>query len=690
MPLKEMWNKNDMGKPLYEGKRNAVETVARKARARRSASVMRDDTMRVGRSREILNPSHSKPDRRIVGRLRRRVGDFAFLFAIVFLAARGETVALTEDFESPNAFSRWHSDGGFSVVEGTGVAGSHGLVWEQSRFRPMKMVTPPVVEGNVVRPVPRAVPERLSKGVVLEPGRVYSFSVKINGAITNNCAYVFLAWYDCDGKRIGRADGRPTIYKDAGRKGWETVSAATPRLPSDVVRGEIMVELYRTTLGRMAFDDFTITCDEPCHVERMFSSAYRDTADADLVRFVVPYIVSPEKFPKDGLSGEFTFSGVDGKTFSVPADVFADDHFEVSLDVSRLAPGKHPVKAKLLFKGKELGVASLDFTRGRVERAVSFDKQQRMIVDGKPFFALGVYVHPADKEVPYLDRLKNSPFNCVIECAADKRMLDKFHAAGLKVIPRSPRNHAWAGSTAKSLRSHPALLAWYVIDEAPADRADDRRGLYKVLNDADPDHPTFAVLALPRTADAFMGAFDIISSDPYPIGVGRGQISIASEYPRICREKTWGLRPLWQVPQSFAWDWCLSHKDPEGNRYPTYEELRSMAWQAIAGGANGLLWYSAHHIFKCSSPEELETNWGNLVRVAEEIKSYADVIQSEDVSTTSSNPSIVVRAFRKDGATWVLAANSVRTEASGVVEVSGLRRDKVSLPPLGIEFHKHD
>jgi len=43
MPLKETWNKNDMAKPTHKGKRNAVETVARKARARRSVSVMKPE-----------------------------------------------------------------------------------------------------------------------------------------------------------------------------------------------------------------------------------------------------------------------------------------------------------------------------------------------------------------------------------------------------------------------------------------------------------------------------------------------------------------------------------------------------------------------------------------------------------------------------------------------------------------------
>ena len=43
MPLKATWNKNDMAKFIHKGKRNAVETVARKVRVRRSASVMKPE-----------------------------------------------------------------------------------------------------------------------------------------------------------------------------------------------------------------------------------------------------------------------------------------------------------------------------------------------------------------------------------------------------------------------------------------------------------------------------------------------------------------------------------------------------------------------------------------------------------------------------------------------------------------------
>ena len=600
-----------------------------------------------------------------------------------------ETVVLKDDFETADAVAKWTLCKGVSLVDGAGVDGSRGLVWEQNEFREMQMVTQTVVtvDGNAVRPMPTAVPERFVREVSVEPGRVYSISAKVRGAITNNCLYLFFAWYDKDGRFIGRAEGQPTIYRQVGCKGWEVVRTKTQRLPSDAASAKLFVELYRTTLGRMAFDDFTVTCDEARHLERVFSSAYRNTQESGPVRFVAPYVASPERFPRARLSGEFSFVGADGD-FTLKTDTVTDDRFEVTVDCARLKEGMSSVTARLFFDGKELASAAMDFTRAKVSRKVTFDAAQRLIVDGKPFLPLGVFVHPRDKEVAYLDRLRNSPFNCVIECTPEKAIMDKFHAAGLMTLPKMTWNLKYAAGMARELRDHPSLLAWYVIDEVAPDRADEKRELQKIVAENDPDHPTFAVLDRPRNADAMMGAFDIVSCDPYPVGRNRGELSKASEFPTLCRRKTYGLCPLWQVPQSFAWDWCHKYGHPDEDRYPTYEELRSMAWQAIAAGANGLLWYSAHHIFKCSPAERLEENWGNLVKVADEIKSHGDVILSEGTTATSSSPSVVVRAFEKDGAVWLLAANAERVESTAVVDVPGVRRGKVTLPALGVQLKK--
>ena len=609
-----------------------------------------------------------------------------------FLAAHAENEIVWRDtFDDAQAASRWNCDRGFAVEAGAGENGGGALVWEEKKFRPMTRRTAEVAEGNAVRPSAPVGSTQCWRRFPVDPGHKYIFSVKVKGAITNNCGYVFFRWFDKDGKMLGRSEGRPTIYKQVGRKGWETVKAGSQRLPSDAVTGEVYIEVYRTTLGRMCFEDFTMMRDERRSVERIHTSAYRDEAHKGTIKFVLPYSASRVRYPMNALSAEFTFSGPGGK-FTLPADTVAADRAEVSLDVSRLAIGAHPVTAKLRHKGEILGECETVFTRSteQAKRRVYFDEFGRTIVDGKPFFPLGVYVHPRDKEVPYLERLKDGPFNCIIECSPTKAMLDKFHAAGLMAIPRSHWKPEDIRGVYGALKNHPALLAWYIIDETPVDYAEEQIALQKIRRETDPDHPTVAVLDYPRNVDAFMGSFDVVASDPYPVGYKRPKIGIAADYPVICRERTYGIRPIWQVPQSFAWDWCHKHGHPAEDRYPTYEELRSMAWQAVAGGANGLLWYSAHHIFKCSPPEDLEKNWGALVKVAKEINAHVDILLSPEIppAVKSVPENIAVRVLKKDGKVWVLAVNKTFEKVSGTVTVEGFEPFGIELPALGVKTRR--
>ena len=612
-------------------------------------------------------------------------------FAAVLTAHAENEIVWRDTFDDAQAASRWNRDRGFAVEAGAGENGGGALVWEEKTFRPMTRRTAEVAEGNAVRPSAPVGSTQCWRRFPVDPGHKYIFSVKVKGAITNNCGYVFFRWFDKDGKMLGRSEGRPTIYKQVGRKGWETVKAGSQRLPSDAVTGEVYIEVYRTTLGRMCFEDFTMMRDERRSVERIHTSAYRDEAHKGTVKFVLPYSASRTRYPMNALSAEFTFAGPGG-TFTLPADTVAADRAEVSLDVSRLALGAHPVTAKLRHKGEMLGECESVFTRSaeQMKRRVYFDELGRTIVDGKPFFPLGVYVHPRDKEVPYLERLKDGPFNCIIECSPTKAMLDKFHAAGLMAIPRSHWKPEDIRGVYGALKNHPALLAWYIIDETPVDYAEEQIALQKIRRETDPDHPTVAVLDYPRNVDAFMGSFDVVASDPYPVGYKRPKIGIAADYPVICRERTYGIRPIWQVPQSFAWDWCHKHGHPAEDRYPTYEELRSMAWQAVAGGANGLLWYSAHHIFKCSPPEDLEKNWGALVKVAKEINAHVDILLSPEIppAVKSVPENIAVRVLKKDGKVWVLAVNKTFEKVSGTVTVEGFEPFGIELPALGVKTRR--
>ena len=624
------------------------------------------------------------------------------LLSLVLHVAAEDVVVWRDTFDSQSSISNWYCESGFSVREGEGVDGTGALVWEESAIRPKPpQGTEPIVqeEDNIVRKLPQDGRKICSRRIPAEPGCRYTVSLKLKGAITNNCGYVFFDWYGRDGRRRGHFVAKPTIWKDVGTNGWQTISISSQRMPSDAVAADVYLEFYRTTLGRMAFDDLTVTRDKKRFVEWMFSSAYRDEQSRGNVRFVVPYVLAKGLDAKD-VTARFTFVGETGP-FSIPADRFSSDSFEAAVDAERLAFDVNEVKAELLHHGKILDSCAMTFARPEkpIARKVRIDDRGMTYVDGRPFFPIGVYVHPKDKKLKYLDRLKGGPFNCVIECAPQASILNRLHKAGLMAIPKSPRSADAVRSKYAAVKDHPAILAWYVIDEAQPDRALLEVPLQKLRRELDPDHPTIAVLNQAENAAPLMGCFDIIARDPYPLSVNchyppggcdRKDLLDVAFWPKLMKENCYGLPPVWQVPQAFSWGWLRNWGKPELDRYPTYDELRSMSWQSIAGGANGILWYAASMIFSRMEkyPEEGETCWRELVKVAEEINAKMQWLISEarapDVADCPD--AMAVRTFMKDGKVAVLMANRTSKPVAGDVRLADGTVLSVNLPSYGVEW----
>lgn len=579
------------------------------------------------------------------------------------------------------------------------------MVWEEStpRPKPPKVVEPIVQEeDNIVRKMPQDGRTVCRRRIPVEPGCRYFASVKLKGAVTNNCGYLFIDWYGKGGRRMNCIHANQEIWKHVGTNGWYTLSTATERLPEDAVAAEVYIEFYRTTLGKMAFDEFTVTRDRQRHTEMMFSSAYRDEQAEGEVRFVVPLIRGRDMDSKRG-AGRFVFNGADGKAFSLPAKT-GDGCFEVSLDVARLAVGKSEVRAEFLYDGAVRDSCSMKFDRPQrlSSRRVRMDANGMTRVDGRPFFPLGVYVSPRDRQLAWLDRMKGGPFNCVIECAAKGDVLDSICAAGMMAIPKSPHSAAGVRNTYAAIGKHPALLAWYVIDEAQPDRAAVEIPLQKLRREMDPDHPTLAVLSKAENTGPLMGCYDIVARDPYPLSVNRGypvdfdnqDILDVSFWPGLMRRNGYGIPPVWQVPQAFAWHWFRSWGDPNVDRFPTYGELRSMSWQSIAGGANGVLWYAASAILgrMDKDREEGERCWKILVDVAEEIAAKMPWLISEERPPAVSEcpKTIAARAFKKDGCTAVLLANRTSKQTSGCVCLADGAILNVTLDPYGVKWMSED
>jgi hypothetical protein len=274
------------------------------------------------------------------------------------------------------------------------------------------------------------------------------------------------------------------------------------------------------------------------------------------------------------------------------------------------------------------------------------------------------------------------PFNTIASyLPLDAVEMDYFHTNGIKVIysvkdmhpgmrvrtPSTVTDEATASAYVQGIvhafRSHPALLAWYVNDESTIERFDALRTRQELLERLDPDHPTWTVLYQYDMMRAMAPTFDVLGVDIYPVTTE--PLSSVTVGARKTSAAMLGLRPMWHVPQSF--DWGLFKYDKPGAppyRMPTIDEMRSMAWQFIAAGANGLIFYGFSTIQvpkrKDGTPFSFDRAWADTCAVAEEVRQYIPVLLSaEDAPSVTGAPEPWgVRVWRKDGQVWLLAVNA--------------------------------
>ena len=115
-------------------------------------------------------------------------------------------------------------------------------------------------------------------------------------------------------------------------------------------------------------------------------------------------------------------------------------------------------------------------------------------------------------------------------------------------------------------------------------------------------------------------------------------------------------RPVWQVIQAFNHNntCCPSWPKDGMFRTPSLPELRSMAWQAICGGANGVVFYSFFEALK-PSPQNLtfHEQWDHLTTAAAEIAPHGELLLGEPAPAPEHDPNSpwrMTRAHWVDGA----------------------------------------
>ena len=303
---------------------------------------------------------------------------------------------------------------------------------------------------------------------------------------------------------------------------------------------------------------------------------------------------------------------------------------------------------------------------------------QSLLVNGEPFFPIGLYWLRADILAPmrqlhfnsgdYFYKLRGEEVAALMDAAAVEGMqilLELTEYARRKPEP----DYRAIAALVKRYRQHPALLAWYLVDEpdetkmAPASAL----AIYELIRELDPYHPVYLVNNRPHTYAAYSDASDILAIDVYPIP--NYPISRVGDYMERARWTSLERKPVWLIAQAFG---GVEH----WARSPTATELRNMIYQGLVGGAKGVLFYrycqeNERHI----QPLAL---WREVQSLAVELAELGPVLLQEEhnleAQPDSGEVAVAIKEYKGDF--YVFAVNVAEDPRQLDLRLEGL-------PPMG-------
>ena len=161
------------------------------------------------------------------------------------------------------------------------------------------------------------------------------------------------------------------------------------------------------------------------------------------------------------------------------------------------------------------------------------DSHNRFILQGKPFFPLGLYVAqcPADGQSSQLNDIANSPFDTLMNYSVNNgsdsqitHYLDELHSRKLKLI-FSLKEYIGHGRTdlatishkVKTFGGHPSIISWYLNDELSPEYLPALEVGYQKVRELDANHPVWSVHWNRNWLVKEAHTTDIVGVDPYPV-----------------------------------------------------------------------------------------------------------------------------------------------------------------------------
>jgi hypothetical protein len=372
----------------------------------------------------------------------------------------------------------------------------------------------------------------------------------------------------------------------------------------------------------------------------------------------------------------------------------------------------------------------------KTSMTVSFDDQNRFLLHGKPSFLLGVYdsgMGYSGSDQGWTDllttqrRLFELPINFYLNYwyggapnSSILPLMDVLQQSGIYYLTNAncsssttiDQQGGWfmAGpdSTIQQRAADPGFGGFYAADECSPTLIPNVFGHYQQMKSDDPGSIALGTLVPDANVPLWRDALDVLATDPYPLAGAEPAngypLSQVFDAAQNTNNASMGARPFVMVIQFFQ----LTSL----GRWPTQQELRSMSYAAIAGGANGLFYWSlgagalayictgsdAYHSPAGSSSwcQARIDNFTNLQNVLTELSSLQAVLSSPDNSEEllgNTIPAVATRVKNAGGLQYVIASNTSNstvsptfTWASSIKGTVGVYNESRSIAPSGAKF----
>lgn len=248
------------------------------------------------------------------------------------------------------------------------------------------------------------------------------------------------------------------------------------------------------------------------------------------------------------------------------------------------------------------------------------------------FYPIGIYGVPSTND---LVTVRKAGFN-LVSGPAREDYLDAAASLGLGVMasPGTSAGPVFNSMTARSVvhqfDSHPALWAWYLVDEPDMNRVPPEQvtNANRFIKNLPARKPTTLVIYHGYTSIDYANITDITMIDHYPIP----WLPLANfpQHLRMTRLSLGKKKPMIAVLQAFDWSAYPEQLPGETNlRPPTHAEMRCMAYCALAQRANGLFFYAFEGgDWKIQEHPEV---WEDLKKVVSEVRHYLPLFEAEHI-----------------------------------------------------------